>query len=491
MEYQSDYIKLALPKGRLLLPTANLLHDINLGFKDYNNNTRQYRLQSDKFPFLSAKIFQEKDIPVQVAIGNYDLGICGLDWIEELLVRYPASALVKISSLGYGKGGIYVTASRDSQIFCLDELLARQNGWRMVSEYPNLAQSFALNLRMKIFKIFPVWGASEVYPPESADLAILWTNNRNKFGAQGLVPLLKLLPATAFLVANKDNLENKDMSQLLDCFSSKFVSCVSRDTEWYRTSFIYTKPRATADNGPITQERVSTSKPKSRAKRINLALPDGHQQTPTLQLLERVGLSFGGYTEKALNRRPSTSLDWLSIKVIRPQDMPLQVANGNFDLAITGRDWLLEHLARFPSSPVKELLDLNFGIVKIVAAVSQDMPVNDINDLRLRVQNGKLTPLRVASEYTNIADKYLRHNHINPYRIIPTWGATEAFLPEDADLLIDNTQTGNTLVQHNLKVLEVLFESTACLIGSKDIFNSYDKKERVEFFIRLFNKGLS
>ena len=43
----------------------------------------------------------------------------------------------------------------------------------------------------------------------------------------------------------------------------------------------------------------------------------------------------------------------MTVKVIRPQDMPLQVANGNFDLAITGRDWLTEHLDQFPSSPVR------------------------------------------------------------------------------------------------------------------------------------------
>jgi len=53
-------------------------------------------------------MFHERDIPVQVAIGNYDLGICGLDWLEELLVKYPSSALMKVESLGYGRGALYV-----------------------------------------------------------------------------------------------------------------------------------------------------------------------------------------------------------------------------------------------------------------------------------------------------------------------------------------------------------------------------------------------
>src|SRR4030042_5187888 len=141
-DYQPSYIKLALPKGRFLSPTANLLAEVDLGFKDYSNKTRQYRLQSLRFPYLSAKIFQEKDIPTQVAVGNYDLGICGLDWIEELLVKYPAGALVKISSLNYGEGSINVVASNQAGRASLDESLPERNDWRIVSEYPNLAEAF-------------------------------------------------------------------------------------------------------------------------------------------------------------------------------------------------------------------------------------------------------------------------------------------------------------------------------------------------------------
>ena len=412
---------------------------------------------------------------MQVAIGNYDLGICGLDWVEELLARYPASALVKISSLNYGEGGVYAVASYQAGISNLDGLLAKRDNWRIVSEYPNLAQVFALNLRMKAFKIFPVWGAAEVYPPDSADLAILWARNENEIKEQSLVPLMKLLPVTAFLIANRESLENKDLSQILNCFSNVIAS----------RNNVVTSPST------VIARSEATKQSHWQAKEIKLALPDGHQQPPTAQFLKRSGLNIQGYTEEVLNRRPSSDLDWLGIKVIRPQDMPLQVANGNFDLAITGKDWLLEHLYRFPSSPVKELLDLGFGMVKIVAAVSQDMPITDVADLRSLIQSGKLTLLRVASEYVNIADKYLRDNYINPCKVIPTWGASEVFLPEDADLLIDNTQTGKTLAQHDLKVIDVLFKSTACLIGNKGSLDFPGKKEKIEFLIQTLRRGLS
>jgi ATP phosphoribosyltransferase len=175
--------------------------------------------------------------------------------------------------------------------------------------------------------------------------------------------------------------------------------------------------------------------------------------------------------------------------VIRPQDMPLQVANGNFDLAITGRDWLREHLYQFPSSPVCELLDLKRGKVKIVAVVSNHLAVDNMKDLRQLNHEG-LVPFRVASEYVNIADKYARDNHFRWYRVVPTWGASEGFLPEDADLLIENTQTGRTISRHNLRIIDRLFESTACLIGSTIAVPNMYKRKRIESIVASFQSAV-
>ena len=98
-------------------------------------------------------------------------------------------------------------------------------------------------------------------------------------------------------------------------------------------------------------------------------------------------------------------------------------------------------------------------------------------------------PIRVASEYVNIADKYARDNRLGMYRILPTWGATEAFLPEDADLLIENTETGSTIARHNLKIIDTLFESTAHLIGAKNRKYSTIKKTRMDNIVKLLSKA--
>jgi len=180
----------------------------------------------------------------------------------------------------------------------------------------------------------------------------------------------------------------------------------------------------------------------------------------------------------------------------------MQVAAGNFDLAITGIDWLHDHLAQFPSSPATALVDLRVAPVRIVAVVSNELPVSDGFEVR-EVWKRRSEPIRIASEYANIADKYARDHHFGRYRIIPTWGASEAFLPEDADLLIENTETGSTIARHNLKIIDTLFESTGLkiidtlfestghLIGNPAVFSgSTKRRETAEFIVHSLKKAV-
>jgi ATP phosphoribosyltransferase len=472
---KTDSIKIALPKGRLLAETAARLEEVGWGLDGYDASARLYRVKSRNFPQLSAKIFHERDIPIQVAIGNYDLGICGSDWIEELRVKYPASALIRVESLGYGESALYVAVSPADGASTVEAVRARSGVVRIASEYPNLAEHFAINLRLRRFSVFPLWGAAEAYPPESADLALVCAT-REELAGCGLAPLSQALSVNACLIANRNSWEAKDMRQIVTSIFDKTAAQEEAEPEIAKVSS--QQPR-----------RLKVFPPTGDGDMVRLALPDGHQQSPTFDLLTKSGISLEDYPSPKGNRRPTTDLPGVVIKVIRPQDMPLQVASGNFDLAITGRDWLREHLYQFPTSPVKELVDLGSGRVKIVAVVSNDMPVTDASDLR-KLSAERTIPLRVASEYVNIADKYARDNHLGLYRVVPTWGATEAFLPEDADLLIENTETGRTIARHNLKIVDTLFESTACLIGSRRRVASAIKRERISSIIQALQTGV-
>jgi ATP phosphoribosyltransferase len=419
-------------------------------------------------------MFHERDIPIQVAVGNYDLGICRLDWVEELLVRYPDSALVKVKNLGYGEDALHVVVSRSSGVATVEELQAKPEVIRLASEYPNLAESFALNLRLKRFSVFPLWGAAEVYPPESAELALV-AGKAEEFYDYGLMPISNVLNLSAFLIANKRSWVTKDLSEILASICDELV----------------VSEQPPSSPGVVTVPEMAVQYPSREMGNgtVRLALPDGHQQLPTVSLLNKAGIQIDDYPSAVGNRRPMANLPGVMIKVIRPQDMPLQVANGNFDLAITGRDWLREHLYRFPSSPVTELSDLKFGWVRVVAVVSNDLSVDDVDNLR-QFNAERLVPLRVASEYVNIADKYARDNHLGMYRVIPTWGASEAFLPEDADLLIENTETGRTIARHNLKIIDTLFESTACLIGNASSVDSPGIGQRIKSIVNALRQAV-
>jgi len=284
----------------------------------------------------------------------------------------------------------------------------------------------------------------------------------------------KILDSSAVLIANKTSWETKDMKEVLDSIYGSLAGGREKPG-----------PAAVA----VTEPGEQYCPPAVDEDIVRLALADGHQQKPTRQLLEKAGIKVNDYPSSSANRRPRIELDGVAVKVIRPQDMPAQVANGNFDLAITGRDWLKNHLYQFPQSPVEELLDLKYGAVRIVAVVSNDLAIDDAEGLR-RLSAGREVPIRVASEYINIADKYARDNHLGHYRVVPTWGATEAFLPEDADLLIENTETGQTIARHNLKIIDTLFRSTACLVGGKDAAFSAAKNRRMESIIETLRRAV-
>jgi ATP phosphoribosyltransferase len=462
-------VKIALPKGELQERTATLMGEAGFAIDEYSEGSRSYRPQCEEYPGLFTKVFQEKDIAIQLAIGNYDLGICRLDWVEELLVKYHSDALVKIADLGYGKRSLYAAVAGSSGDESLESLKSRWESLRIVSEYPNLSESFALKQRLRRFQIFPAWGAVGVYPPENAEMAVMTATSPDRLRVQGLVPVASVLESSACLVANRNSLECKDLSRLLATLSS------------IRMGEKSDKP-AVAVEPEADLQRSSMEQPV-----ISIALPDGHQRPHTVDLLNRAGLELDGYnTGKPVNR-PRIALNRVMVKVVRPQDMPLHVANGNFDLAITGKDWLLDHRFRFPSSPVEELLELGFGRVRIVAVVTQDMPGSSTVDLR---KLNRTSALRVASEYTNIADKYVNDNHLTPCKIIPTWGASEAFLPEDADVLIENTETGSTIAKHKLKIIDTLFESCACLIGNPNTLKLPDKSEKASQIIDIIRRGL-
>ncbi|MBI3953729.1 MAG: hypothetical protein HY330_04380 [Chloroflexi bacterium] len=218
---QGRPLRLALPsEERLLGPTRALLARAGVVLQGYESATRRYRLPVRGPLPATAAMLRDRDIPVQVGVGNYDLGVCSLVWVEELLARYPSSGLVKLFDLGAAPATVYAARWRKGARAGADERrpfeASRARPLRVVTEQPNLAERFVQEQRWPYVALFPVWDRAEVYLPEHADLAVLAAASEQEIGSLGLKPVATILRSTAFVVAHAPSLEQRDMSPLLE-----------------------------------------------------------------------------------------------------------------------------------------------------------------------------------------------------------------------------------------------------------------------------------
>ncbi|MDR2718184.1 MAG: ATP phosphoribosyltransferase [Treponema sp.] len=172
--------------------------------------------------------------------------------------------------------------------------------------------------------------------------------------------------------------------------------------------------------------------------------------------------------------RPALGVSWLDAKIMKPQNVGELLELGSHDAGFTGIDWIKES-----GADIDEIMDLGFDKVRIVAAVP-----NDYDDAKLRSKK-----LVVATEYVNLAKVWLEKSGFN-YRILRTYGATEVFPPDDADMIIDNTSSGQTLKDNGLRVTGVILESSTRFVASRAALADTGKRRRIEELAMLFRAVL-
>lgn len=460
-------VRLALPAGDLRAAVGELLLRAGIAATDYAEGSRLYHFALDEPP-ARIRVFREKDVPIQIALGNYDLGICGGLWLEEAHVRFPSDDIVPLRPLGFGLQKLFAVAHMDAGH------PHQRLPVRIASEYGNIAEAFALGSRLPDFRVLPLHGAADAYPPEDAEIALVGAASEADLAARGLRVLHRVYEGGAWLIANRRALAGRDLSALLGPLLAALPP------PGREPGLDLTLPRAAAASGQAM--------PRAARDFVRLAIPDGHQQRHAFASLEAAGLRFDGYSETEYVRRPASGIDGLDVKVIRPQDMPQQVALGSFDLAITGRDWLADHLYAFPGSPVEEAVDLGRAGYSLAAVVPETLAADSIEDA-LRLWGGRT--IRVASEYVATADHYARLRRIGRYRVIPINGASEGFLPDDADILIEGAETGATLRANKLKAIDKFFSSTSCLIRSRAPVSGRRAELAAELVARFRSAGVA
>ncbi len=189
---------------------------------------------------------------------------------------------------------------------------------------------------------------------------------------------------------------------------------------------------------------------------LKLVLPKGSLEKATLELFEAADLKVSrdsAVQYKATIDDPRVG----EVRILRPQEIPQYVADGLFDLGITGRDWVEE-----TSSKVESLGELRYSKattnpVRIVVGVPQDSPVESVADLPHGV--------KVSSEYPELTRRFFADKGIEA-DIRLSYGATEAKVPDIVDCIVDITETGRALRAAGLKIIDTILVSYTELVAN-------------------------
>jgi len=199
---------------------------------------------------------------------------------------------------------------------------------------------------------------------------------------------------------------------------------------------------------------------------LKLVLPKGRINTKVLQLLSDCGIKLVGGDR---DYRPKSFGFDLDVKLLKSQNIPSLIEMGQHDIGFAGLDWIKER-----NSKVEVLKELNYDPVKIVACIPEDWDWQEMQQRKLIV----------ASEYKNISSDYLNRLGLD-YQLLRSYGATEVFPPEDADMIIDNTSTGSTIRANRLKIVDTVMTSSTQFIANAKVMKDTGKRQEIEDLLTL------
>jgi ATP phosphoribosyltransferase len=208
---------------------------------------------------------------------------------------------------------------------------------------------------------------------------------------------------------------------------------------------------------------------------FRIGLPKGRMESAVLTLLADAGIRV---RPSARGYRPDVSLAGAEAKLLKPQNIVEMLAVGSRDAGFAGADWVAELQA-----DVVELLDTGLDPVQLVAAA----PAALLEDGRLpRMLDRRLI---VASEYERLARGWIGAQGLCA-EFVRSYGATEVFPPEDADVIVDNTATGATLEANGLAIVDVLMRSSTRLYANRAALEDPVRRRYIDDLVLLINSVL-
>jgi ATP phosphoribosyltransferase len=205
---------------------------------------------------------------------------------------------------------------------------------------------------------------------------------------------------------------------------------------------------------------------------LQLAIPKGRMYDGVARLLAEAGIDL---KQTVRNYRPHVNLPDCEVKILKPQSIVEMLHAGSRDVGFAGADWVAEL-----DGDLVELVDTGLDPVRVVAAAPSELAPDG------RLPRG---PLVVASEYERLTRTWIADRGLDA-SFVRSYGATEVFPPEDADLIVDNTATGSTLDANNLLIVDELMPSSTRLYANPAALAHPDRRQAIDGLVLLVNSVL-
>jgi ATP phosphoribosyltransferase len=203
---------------------------------------------------------------------------------------------------------------------------------------------------------------------------------------------------------------------------------------------------------------------------LKVVLPKGSLEKATLALFEAADLTVHRSSTVEYNASiDDPRID--EVRILRPQEIAGYVADGLFDLGITGRDWVEETAADVVTLGQMRYSKASSRPIRLVVAVPQASRVERVDDLPQGV--------KVSTEYPELTRRYFQKRGIDA-DIRLSYGATEAKVPDIVDCIVEITETGRALRAAGLKIVEEILQSYTELVANPVAYADTGKRRAME-----------
>jgi ATP phosphoribosyltransferase len=203
---------------------------------------------------------------------------------------------------------------------------------------------------------------------------------------------------------------------------------------------------------------------------LSLVIPKGSLEQATLELFDAADLTVRRSSDRDYHAMiDDPRID--RVRFLRPQEIPSYVEQGLFDFGITGRDWITETGADVASLGELQYSKATSQPVRVVLAVPATAPWQEVTDLPEGV--------RISTEFPLLTRRYLEARGVKAV-VIPSYGATEAKVPDIVDAIVDLTETGTSLRRNGLRILDTLLTSYTELVANPVAYGDQAKRDAME-----------